>query len=309
MNEPRISVIVPVYNGEEYLAQCLASICMQDYQNWECIAVDDGSTDASGTILASYAAKDSRFRVVQEENEGSAAARNHALDLVRGDYVMFLDCDDRWLDKQMMSELVTKAERENWDIIIFGGIQIRSHGRRRNSPDLNEKAVPAEIFADLMAFRSSPAVWNKFYKKELWDHVRFPEGMLSEDFYIMPDIFVQTDRIVNLNKKWYAYNRMRLSSSRQVARITADMLQGWERRLVMAEKGIWQVTEDTLREMRQQTAKMALRLLIREVKGDILKAADKEHAERMLAANKKYLRNGRYRLRYSLYKHCPWIYK
>lgn len=91
---PLVTVIVPVYNVEKYLAECLDSICAQTLKNIEIICINDGSTDLSGDILAQYAARDSRIFVLNQENQGQSAARNNALDLARGKYISFVDSDD-----------------------------------------------------------------------------------------------------------------------------------------------------------------------------------------------------------------------
>lgn len=94
VNQPKFSIIVPVYNVERYLSACLDSICQQDYSNFELIVVNDGSTDNSRAILESYANKDKRIRIYNTENNGVSAARNLALSVSSGDYVWMVDSDD-----------------------------------------------------------------------------------------------------------------------------------------------------------------------------------------------------------------------
>ena len=101
---PLISIITPVYNVEQYLCQCLDSILMQDFQSWELILVDDGSTDASGTICDEYALKDKRIRVLHKENTGQADSRNVALQLAKADLIGFVDSDD-WIERDMYDVL------------------------------------------------------------------------------------------------------------------------------------------------------------------------------------------------------------
>ena len=94
MTTPLISVIVPIYNVEEYLSGCLESILSQNFSDFEIICIDDGSTDESGSILEMYASKDSRIRTVHQENKGLSSARNVGLDMARGEYIAFCDSDD-----------------------------------------------------------------------------------------------------------------------------------------------------------------------------------------------------------------------
>lgn len=118
INKPLISIIVPVYNVAEYLPQCLDSLVAQTYENIEIIAVDDGSTDGSGTILDEYAARDARVRPVHIENDGVSNARNVGLSLVRGEFVGFVDSDD-WVDTDMYARLAA-ALTDDIDVTCGG---------------------------------------------------------------------------------------------------------------------------------------------------------------------------------------------
>ena len=119
--KPLISVIIPVYNSELYLKECLDSVINQTYKKIEIICVDDGSTDHSLDILNFYQKKDSRIKVFTQENSGPSAARNKALDMAKGDYISFVDSDD-FLKPDTYSTLIEYATQErSWDLIIFGG--------------------------------------------------------------------------------------------------------------------------------------------------------------------------------------------
>ena len=99
---PFFSIIIPVYNTAPFLEECLSSVANQTFTNWECICVNDGSTDNSGSILDDYSIRDSRFKIIHKENEGVSVARNRALDIVKGEYIAFVDSDDyvcnHWLE-------------------------------------------------------------------------------------------------------------------------------------------------------------------------------------------------------------------
>lgn len=116
----RFSIIIPVYNAEKYLRECLDSVLAQTYSDWEAICVDDGSTDVSGAILDEYAARDSRFKVIHQENGGEAVARNTGLVNATGEWVTWLDADDFYAADRL-EEAVRIAEMENPDIIRFRG--------------------------------------------------------------------------------------------------------------------------------------------------------------------------------------------
>ena len=117
MKTSLISIIIPVYNVEKYLRQCLDSVLSQTYTNYEVIMVDDGSTDSSYDICLEYSIKDSRFKSFQKENGGASSARNIGLDKADGKYVFFLDSDD-WIDKNTFQSLLEIAEAEETDFVV-----------------------------------------------------------------------------------------------------------------------------------------------------------------------------------------------
>ena len=129
--EPAISVIVPIYNVEPYLGECLDSLCGQTLRNIEIIGVDDGSTDGSGALLDEYAAKDKRIIAVHQKNAGVSAARNAGMRLARGEYLAFVDGDD-WMDADFLQKLYTMAQEYGADIAA-GGIMLYEDGKK-NTP-------------------------------------------------------------------------------------------------------------------------------------------------------------------------------
>ena len=117
MRCPKISVIVPVYNAERYIRQCLDSILTQDFADFELMIVDDGSTDSSLELCKDYSEKDSRIRLFHKENAGPSSARNFALTRANGEYLLFLDSDDYWLDNSCLGRLYQIALDNNLDIV------------------------------------------------------------------------------------------------------------------------------------------------------------------------------------------------
>lgn len=112
-----ISIIVPVYNTEKYIDQCIQSVLAQTYTNWELLLIDDGSTDSSGAICDKYAAEDNRIQVVHKQNTGVSDSKNIALDMARGEYIMFLDSDDYWCINDCLAQLYTKSQELGVDIV------------------------------------------------------------------------------------------------------------------------------------------------------------------------------------------------
>ena len=116
---PKISIIIPVYNVQDYLAMCLDSVCYQSMKDIEIICVNDGSTDNSLAVLHAYKRRDKRIIIIDKENEGSGVARNTGLKIARGEYVYFVDGDD-WLEQDVLLKTSKKADETNADIVIFG---------------------------------------------------------------------------------------------------------------------------------------------------------------------------------------------
>ena len=121
MNNPLVSILVPVYNVEAYLPQCLDSLLGQTYSHLQIVLIDDGSSDNSWTIMQQYAAQDSRIEIYHQENQGVATTRNHLLEKIKGDFVLFVDSDD-WVELDMVEFLVGKATENQADVVTCGNV-------------------------------------------------------------------------------------------------------------------------------------------------------------------------------------------
>lgn len=202
MNE-LISVIVPVYNTEKYLKRCIESIINQTYKNIEIILIDDGSTDSSSQICDEYAAIDNRIKVIHKENGGQGSARNLALDNMTGKYVGFVDSDD-WIDTQMYEILYG-------NIMKFGADISCCRHHEKDIFDIKNDAV--EVFSQPETMRlhlyhhegfgQSP--WDKLYKKELFDGIRFPEMRAYEDCATIYQVLAKANKVVFQNVNLYHY--------------------------------------------------------------------------------------------------------
>lgn len=177
-----ISVVIPVYNVDKYLRQCLDSVIGQTYGNLEILVVDDGSTDKSAIICDEYAAKDNRIRVFHTANHGLSAARNYALDKAAGDYIAFLDSDD-WLEPDAYTILLREALNTGADIVHFRFYQEFVNSTRKSVGSENRFVVEGNelLRALLLEKKVSDDVWDKFYKASLFKTVRYPEGRIFED--------------------------------------------------------------------------------------------------------------------------------
>ncbi len=179
--EPLISVIVPVYNVERYLRQCLDSVIGQTYRNLEILVVDDGSSDGGGRICDEYK-RDDRVQVFHTDNHGLSAARNYALGRSHGDYIAFLDSDD-WLELNALESFFTTAQSTGADIVACRFYQEFKNTTVEPRGENTEFIVEGEQILNSMILdhKLTEDVWNKFYKADLFNGIRYPEGMIFED--------------------------------------------------------------------------------------------------------------------------------
>lgn len=188
-NEPLISVIIPVYNVEKYLSQCLESVLCQTYRNLEIILVDDGSTDNSPSICDSYKEKDSRIKVIHKENGGLSDARNSGIISSTGEYVLFLDSDDFWDDKTAITKLVDRINITHAEVLSY---RLKKFNEGENtfipSPAApNEMPIELKCKKDQLEFLSDNTLYiasacNKLLKRSLLiEDMMFEKGAFSED--------------------------------------------------------------------------------------------------------------------------------
>ncbi|MBQ9936947.1 MAG: glycosyltransferase [Oscillospiraceae bacterium] len=209
MNEgPLLSIVVPVYNVEQYLARCLDSILSQTLTDFEVIAVDDGSPDNCGKILDEYSQKDKRIKVIHKENGGVSSARNAALDLAQGEYIGFVDSDD-YIEPNMYEYLVDSIKKSGCDIVICGYHEVLSDETKDIRICERETSISSrEGIVGLIEDKTYRGyLWNRLYKRELFDGIRFPETVVMEDLYVNHLLFEKVDKIYLLDKALYYYIR------------------------------------------------------------------------------------------------------
>ena len=188
----KVSVIIPAYNTEEYMAQCLESLLKQTLQEIEIVIVDDGSTDKTLSILKQYEGQYSeKIRVFHKENGGQGSARNLALKYARGEYLGFVDSDD-WIDLEMYEEMYLKAKEEDADIVICDMVD--------HFPD-REVYYRASQFED--KFKVTPSACNKIFRTSFANDVQFPEGIWYEDFEYTTKQLMKTEKISVIHKGFY----------------------------------------------------------------------------------------------------------
>lgn len=198
IDKPLISIIVPVYNVECYLNQCLDSLIQQTYKNIEIICINDGSTDSSAEILSCYQSKDSRVKVITTSNHGQAHARNIGINLAKGKFITFVDSDD-WLDNNALELCLTLLDCEKSDFICFGIEQIKN-GVHIPFKKYNKLECNRPVNASL-AIRLSPEVAAKLYNTSFIkrNKIYFPEGLIYEDatFYWACISFAKSTSLIN----------------------------------------------------------------------------------------------------------------
>ena len=214
MDSVKISIIVPVYNTENYLDDCIFSIINQTFEDFEVIFVDDGSTDNSLNILNEFANNDQRLKVIHfDENKGVSYARNAGLDNAKGDYIIFIDSDDIF-EFEALGEVYSLAEKFSLDMLIFKLQNFDNNTgenvyRRNFDMKFLKDIVGDDVFnfsrvVDYF-FKISPTISGKLFRKDLIGSLRFPEKLIFEDNPFFIAVFLNADRIYFYDK--YLYNR------------------------------------------------------------------------------------------------------
>lgn len=211
--EKLISIIVPIYNVECYLKRCVESIQNQTYKNLEIILVDDGSPDRCGEICDAYAKEDMRIRVLHKENGGLSDARNAGIQVANGEYIGFVDSDD-YINTHMYECLLQSITNTSADVAICGLRYVKD----ADSCDVNQIQYTDEIREETLSGRevqdkyfdkiervTFTVAWNKLYKRELFETIRYPKGKLHEDEFTTYKLLYQAKRIAVINEIGYYY--------------------------------------------------------------------------------------------------------
>lgn len=227
---PIISIIVPVYNVENYLRQCIESILNQKYQDFELILINDGSTDSSKKICDEYLKKDSRIKLRHKENGGQSSARNIGLDLATGKYIGFVDSDD-WIHEDMYEKLVEHALTHNSDIVACNLLVMNRKGKFKPYNNFSENREYNRSEAMLEIYRNEILTFspcNKIYDKRLFNKLKFFEGIILEDKDISYKLIDKSNKVSYIKESLYYYrynNKSTLRSSFSLKRIDEFKVQ------------------------------------------------------------------------------------
>lgn len=267
--KPLVSIIVPVYNVEQYLPQCLDSIVNQTYKNIEVICVNDGSPDNSINILEDYAARDSRIKIVSQKNQGVSRARNLAHQYVNGDYIIYVDGDD-WLDVNTCEIAVEKATESSADVVMWSYI---SESKNRSDKKIifgdefifDETKVKQMLHRRFIGIAGSELahpeqadslcpVWGKMYKSNiiLKSNVKFVDldkiGTYEDGLFNL-EVFKYVHKAVYLPVNLYHYRRT--NSESQTAKYRPGLFEQWQKlfdemQLYIGDNGLSEEYEDAL---------------------------------------------------------------
>lgn len=251
MNQPLVSIIVPVYRVEDYLETCIRSLLEQDYAELEIIAVNDASPDGSLQLLENMAAQDSRLKILtNSENKGVSASRNRALEVAAGDYVLFVDADD-WLDRETVGRCLEALQKNEADVCLFAYTRefhknsmpkylfqsdqvldeagCRNLQRRLIGPVGPELAFPAML-------DSLGTIWGKLYRRELLAGIQFVDLHIigtAEDTLFNTRVFQQVKKAVYLNRPYYHYRKF--NSGSETKQYKPDLYLQWNQLFTLLE--------------------------------------------------------------------------
>lgn len=195
----KVSVIVPVYNVEDYLEKCLDSLVNQTLRDIEIIIVNDGSMDNSEKIINKYTEKYKNVYGYKKENGGLSDARNYGLAYAKGEYISFVDSDD-YIDEEMLKKMYTKAVEDKLDIVVCDSIEVydTKYVIKKSNFHYSNNEVDNYII-------SPPMAWTRLYKKHLFDQLKFEKGIYYEDLHLMPSMAMYTNKIGFLEEGLYFY--------------------------------------------------------------------------------------------------------
>ncbi|MBP2114403.1 glycosyltransferase [Paenibacillus silagei] len=210
-NKLVVSIIVPIYNVEQYLVRCLKSLVNQTYKNIEIILVDDGSPDNCGDICDEYSKRDNRVKVVHKKNGGLSDARNSGLKIAQGEFVLFVDSDD-FIELDAVEKLLAYANENRLDVVCGNAYRIKDANSSKYimiGGTSNNKVMTGEQYlVDCIKYKKfSVAVWTRMYRRDLIqnNNIYFTRGLLHEDENWTPKLLLAAERVGYLNYSFYNY--------------------------------------------------------------------------------------------------------
>lgn len=200
---PKVSIIIPIYNCENYIKRCIESIINQTLKDIEIIIINDGSTDKSREILETFT--DERIQIINQENGGQSKARNYGLSIAKGEYIGFVDCDD-WVDLNFFEKLYSSATKNDCDIAMSDFIR-KSDKKHKLRLNIKEEMIyeSTEDKINVAHAIKEGCIWNKIYKKQLLDGIKFEEGMFFEDGLFTLQALFKSEKMCTVTDTFYYY--------------------------------------------------------------------------------------------------------
>ena len=232
----KISIIIPIYNGEKYIERCLKSIINQDYEELEIIVINDGSTDNSIDILKEFTNIDNRIKVIDKENTGVSDTRNRGIEEASGDYIMFIDVDD-YLEENMIKKIISVINKKDINLIKFNYNIVTSDGKKeKGNEDYEEKNLDKpniEYFIDnVLLGKINAYVWTLVIKRKIIGNIRFNKEIgMMEDLLFYINILSKTNDLYIINDRLYNYfinTESVCNSPRYYYRNFCDMLKVYD---------------------------------------------------------------------------------
>ena len=231
VEKDKISVIVPLFNAETFLNRCVDSIINQTYENLEIILVDDGSTDNSPNICDEYKLKDARVKVVHQKNSGVSYARNTGIKCATGKWILWVDSDD-YIDPKLCEKVYSTAIKYCADIVVFGFLKFYDDGKveKVNGEEESRLIDISEAMRQLSDKKIGNFPWNRFYKKELFDGIKYPNGRVFEDIGTTYRLIDKANTMYFLDSNLYYYYQANNSITHTISQknITDEFEQRYE---------------------------------------------------------------------------------
>ena len=240
-----VSVIVPVYNVQEFVGECIESIINQTYTNMEIILVDDGSTDQSGVICDEYAKKDKRISVIHKENGGLSDARNAGVIQAKGEYISFVDSDD-YLAPETISKFYKELNLHDCDIAVCNIMRFYDDG---TTDEFYVPTYETTILKGNDKFETlkQPSVCNKLFKAKLFTDIKFPKGKFYEDTFVYHVLAYRAKKIVLTGYAgyWYRLRKSSILGEQKINEKYFDAVEAiWERTCFLIEKDVHPYAEE-----------------------------------------------------------------
>lgn len=298
-DSPLISIIIPVYNTEKYLEECLLSVQTQDYKNIEVIIIDDGSRDNSAAICKAFTEKDSRFRYFYQENSGVSAARNRALEMAKGELITFVDSDD-CVKPDMYTSMYKIMSETSSDVVITSAEAIVNGVWQGEAASVEVELLDTKssIIEMHKSEKFAGAVWNKLIRRETLDGVEFSSDIaIGEDFLFCWQVLLRSRQVAFSNNRKYGYRQNPTSamnstfkesylSTIEAAKRTRELMKThFPDSLVYADVSVTSAYLDVIEKL--NNAKLLNKELSRKYRTEIKEYSTKEASE-LLWWHKKF---------------------